>query len=63
MPEVWRFAAATSVVGIDAREGGHPGDGITLTTRDPRFDSRRFRECAAQWFRWLRSEVGPLEYM
>jgi hypothetical protein len=52
------------LVGLDAREHGHPGHAITLTTRDPDFDSARFRECCTQWFRWLRCEVGvPVEYL
>jgi hypothetical protein len=51
------------VVGLDAREASAPRHGVTLTTRDPRFDPGRFREAAAQWFRWLRREVGPVEYL
>lgn len=60
-----RRAAISNVltVSLDAREGTPPRHGITLTTRDPGFDEVRFRRAVAQWFRWLRSEVGPVEYL
>jgi hypothetical protein len=51
-----------NVVAIDACEV-MPHYAITLTTVDPEFSAGRFREAMAQWFRWLRSEVGPVEYL
>lgn len=59
----WQAAAQNMlVVGIDARER-MPRHGITLTTKDPAFDQTRFREAIAVWFRWLRREVGPAQYL
>jgi hypothetical protein len=51
------------VVDLDSRKGSCPGHSITLTTRDPDFDPVRFTRAIAQWFRWLRCEVGPVEYL
>lgn len=59
----WQAAAENMlVVGLDARER-MPAHGITLTTRDPDFDQGRFRKAVSQWARWLRREVGPMEYL
>jgi hypothetical protein len=59
----WLAAAENiNVVAIDARDD-MPRYAITLTTVDPAFSSRAFRVAMAQWFRWLRSEVGAVRYL
>jgi len=59
----WLVAAENiNVVAIDAGQD-MPRYAITLTTVDPWFSPHRFREAMAQWMRWLRSEVGSVEYL
>jgi hypothetical protein len=59
----WKAVAQNmAVVARDARDR-QPTHGITLTTRDPRFSPERYRKACSQWFRWLRSEVGDVEYL
>jgi hypothetical protein len=59
----WLVAAENvNVVAIDAGRA-MPHYAITLTTVDPAFSAHRFREAMAQWMRWLRSEVGSVEYL
>lgn len=45
------------VVMIDSREE-QPRAGMTLTTRDPKFSMKRYREAVRFTFRWLRGEFG-----